>query len=160
MLQMWGKMGHAHHCSNTVPLHLVEEMRALTVIGEEEEQTKLVTEGGVDIDGEAMLSISVNAVSGSEGNQTMRLWASIQCQQLLVLVDSSSSTSFMSDHLMGKVTGVQSLLEPVQVKVADGRCLWSRYFVLDCQWLCGGITFNNDFKFLPLSGYDIILGMD
>jgi hypothetical protein len=26
--------------------------------------------------------------------------------------------------------------------------------------LCGGITFHTDFKFLPLSGYDIILGMD
>lgn len=154
------KWGHAHRCSNTVPLHLVEEMWALTVTGEEEEQTKLVTEGGVDSDGEAVLSISVNAVSGSEGNRTVRLWALIQRQQLLVLVDSGSSTSFMSDHLMGKVTGVQSILEPVQVKVADGRCLWSKYFVPGCQWLCGGITFHTDFKFLPLSGYDIILGMD
>lgn len=29
-----------------------------------------------------------------------------------------------------------------------------------CQWLCEGTTFVTDFKILPLSGYDLIVGMD
>lgn len=107
-----------------------------------------------------MLAISIAAVSGSEGNKTIRLWASIYCQQVLVLVDSGSSASFMNTHLTGVMTGVQPLSVPLQVKVADGRKLWSTHVMPDCQWLCGGNTFVHDFKILSLSGYDLILGMD
>lgn len=69
---------------------------------------------------ETALAISVVAVSGSEGNRTIRLWATIHCQQVLILVDSGSSTSFMCSHLMGVMAGVQALDPPVQVRVADG----------------------------------------
>jgi hypothetical protein len=68
-----------------------------------------------------VLAISIAAVSGIEGNKTIRLWASIYCQQVLILVDSGSSASFMNTHLTGVMTGVQPLSVPLQVKVADGR---------------------------------------
>lgn len=77
---------------------------------------------------ESVLAISIAAVSGSEGNKTIRLWASIYCQQVLVLVDSGSSASFMNTHL----TGVQPLSVLLQVKVADGRKLWSTHVMPDC----------------------------
>jgi hypothetical protein len=109
---------------------------------------------------ENVQAISIDAVSGGEGNKTIRLWASVHCQQVLVLVDSGSSASFLGSHLMGVMPGVQLLDKPVRVKVADGRLLWSKYMVPDCKWLCGGITFSTQFKILPLGSYDIILGMD
>jgi hypothetical protein len=142
-------------------LHLVEEMWAIAVndeVNEDEkeeieEQTKASTEEGV-------LAISVAAVSGSESNRTIRLWASIHCQQVLVLVDSGSSASFMSEHLAGVVKGMQLLQTPLRVKVTDGRYLMSKQFILDYQWYCGGVMFQTDFKLLSLDGYDLILGMD
>lgn len=35
---------------------------------------------------EELVAISVDAVNGGEGNKTVRLWASVHCQQVLVLV--------------------------------------------------------------------------
>jgi hypothetical protein len=74
------KSGYNHSCSSSVPLHLVEEMWVIAVndeVNEDEkeeieEQTEASTEEGV-------LAISVAAVSGSESNKTIRLWASIRC---------------------------------------------------------------------------------
>jgi transposase InsO family protein len=149
-----------HTCSSSVPLHVVEEMWAITsqAVGEIEvdgSESQVAPE-----DEEVVLAVSIAAASGSETNKTIRLWASIHHKQMLVLVDSGSSASFMSLHLMGDVKNVQQLPKPLPVKVADGRKLWCDCWAPQCPWLCGGITFHTDFKFLPLSGYDIILGMD
>jgi hypothetical protein len=150
------RWGHTHRCSTSVPLHLVEEMWELAIEGEEVVEE---TEGNtVEPAGENVLAISLDAVSGGEGNKTIYLWASIHCQQVLVLVDSGSSASFLGSHLLGVMPGIQLLTRPV--KVADGRTLWSRYEVPDCSWLCEGLTFSSNFKILPLGGYDMILGMD
>jgi hypothetical protein len=152
------RWGHTHRCSTSAPLHLVEEMWELTIEGEEVvEETEGNTEGPAH---ENVLAISLDAVSGGEGNKTIRLWASIHCQQVLVLVDSGSSASFLGSHLLGVMPGIQLLTTPLQVKVADGRTLWSRYEVPDCNRLCEGLTFSSNFKILPLGGYDMILGMD
>jgi hypothetical protein len=152
------KWGHTHRCSTTMPLHLVEEMWELAMEGETlVEETENAPEEPL---GESALAISVAAVSGGEGNKTVRLWASIHCQQVLVLVDSGSSASFLGSHLMGVMPGIHLLSTPVQVKVADGRTMWSRYGVTDCKWLCEGVTFSSSFKILPLGSYDMILGMD
>jgi hypothetical protein len=153
------RWGHLHRCSTSVPLHLVEEMWELAIQGES------ITEDANSDNNEAVIeesvqAISVAAVNGSEGSQTIRLWASMHCQQVLVLVDSGSSASFLGSHLMRVMPGVQLLTRPVRVKVADGRTFVSKYCVPKCKWLCGGLTFTTDFKVLPLGGYDIILGMD
>jgi hypothetical protein len=122
--------------------------------GETEEQSEASIEEGV-------LAIFVAAVSGSEENRTIRMWASIHCQQVLVLVDLGSSASFMSEHLARVVKGMQllQLQTPLRVKVSDGRYLMSKHVISGCQWYCGGVTFQIDFKLSSLDGYDQILGM-
>jgi hypothetical protein len=61
---------------------------------------------------------------------------------------------------MNVLLGIQLLSNSMQVKVVDGGILWSKHWLPDCKWLCGGTTFTTDFKFIPLGGYDMILGMD
>lgn len=109
---------------------------------------------------EELVAISVDAVNGGEGNKTVRLWASVHCQQVLVLVYSGSSASFMGSHLLGVMKGIQVLPSPVQVKVVDGRILDCKYEVPNYDWLCDGVTFTTTFKILPSSDYDLILGVD
>ena len=67
-----------------------------------------------------VLVMSIAIVSGGENNMTIRPWASIHCQQFLALVDSGSSASFMSAHLMEMVKGVQTMPKSVKVKIVDG----------------------------------------
>lgn len=84
----------------------------------------------------------------------------MHCQEVLILVDSGSSASFVGSHLLGLIPGVEKLQQTVKVQVADGGQLQCQYVIPDCEWLCQGKTFAVDLKVLPLSGYDIVLGMD
>lgn len=155
--QRWS---YTHKCSTTVPLHLVEEMWTLVqeeeaahVMGNSEEAVLADTD-------EQMMAISRQAVRGSEGKKTIRLKGSIHYQEVLMLVDSGSSASFISSHLMGLFLEVHKLVQPVSVKVADGGVLSCQYEVSQCVWACQGQTFTSNLKVLPLGCYDIILGMD
>ena len=98
---------------------------------------------------ETALAISVVAVSGSEGNRTIRLWATIHCQQVLILVDSGSSASFMGDHLVGAMTGVQLMQPLVQVKVVDGGMLWSTHIVPNCRGFAVGLLLPHTSSYYP-----------
>jgi hypothetical protein len=155
------RWSHSHRCSTAVPLHVVEEMWELATKEEDiAEGTEENNGGGIEQSPDSIHAISTAAVDGSEGIQTIRLWASVHCQQVLVLVDSGSTASFLGSHLMRIMPEVQLLSKPLKIRVADGRVLLSKYFVPDCKWLCGGLTFSTHFKIIPLGGYDIILGMD
>ncbi|XP_035818132.1 F-box domain containing protein isoform X1 [Zea mays] len=154
------RWGQSHRCSANVPLHVVEEMWAMAQATEESDGNEELENTYENEEDAEILAISAAAVSGGEGNRTIRLLASVCGQQVLILVDSGSSGSFMSNKLMGTISPVQKLPRPIRVKVADGRILWSKHWVPNCKWLCGGITFHMDLKVLPLSGYDMILGMD
>lgn len=80
--------GDTHIDVPTVLLHLVEEMWAMAFTSETEKVFKEGTkslEKGVT---ESIPTISVVAVSGGECNKTIKLWASVHCQQVLNLVDS------------------------------------------------------------------------
>lgn len=102
--ERWGQL---HRCSNTVPLQVVEEMWALA--GSAEEHMVEMEELALEANQESVEAISVAAATGSEGNKTIRLWASIHCQQVLVLVDSGSTASFMDSNLSGVMTEVRPL---------------------------------------------------
>jgi hypothetical protein len=102
--ERWGQL---HRCSNTVPLQVVEEMWALA--GSAEEHMVEMEESALEANQESVEAISVAAATGSEGNKTIRLWASIHCQQVLVLVDSGSTASFMDSNLSGVMTEVRPL---------------------------------------------------
>jgi hypothetical protein len=109
---------------------------------------------------EQFLAISNQAVSVLEGNFTIRLWGSVHCQQVLILVDYGSSSTFIGSHMLALMPGVQKLQRPLQVKIADGGILACHYEIPSSEWLCQGYIFTTSMKVLPLSGYDMVLGMD
>ena len=49
--------------------------------------------------------------------------------------------------------------DPIQVRVAEGGLLQGENEVPDCHWTCQGNTFITSLKVLPLTSYDVILGM-
>jgi hypothetical protein len=116
------RWGQNHRCSANVPLHVVEmwAMAQATEESDSNEELENIYEKEEEVE---ILAISAAAVSGGEGNRTIRLLASVCGQQVLILVDSGSSGSFMSNKLMGTISPVQKLPRPVRVKVADGRIL-------------------------------------
>lgn len=119
--ERWGK---EHTCPSSVQMHVVEELLALF---SEEEITGNSSAAANSEETETVCSLSIHALKGTSTETTgvIQLHAFIADQEVLILVDSGSSTSFINKHLAEKLSCAQPLKKPCLVKVADGsqhRC--------------------------------------
>ena len=64
--------------------------------------------------------LSFHAVHGTEALETIKLMATVFSKKVLMLVDSGSSSSFISQPLAALGPPLIPLPEVVQVKVASG----------------------------------------
>lgn len=152
------KWSPGHKCSQTVQLHVVEELLALFQQPEPAEPT--LSEDSDEDHTESLLSISEQAVRGTEGVQIVRLHGKVQQYEVIILVDSGSSTSFISAELSGKLKGLVPLAKLVRVKIANGGILQGTTEIPQCSWTCQGAFFQTSLKVLSLDCYDMIVGMD
>lgn len=90
----------------------------------------------------------------------MQLKGTIGDQEVLILVDSGSSHSFISSTLASNLLGVQSLSSPVSVLVADGSSITCTQEVQMAAWSVQGYEFHSNLKIIPLGSYDMIVGTD
>lgn len=111
-------------------------------------------------DEENLCTISRQAVDGSSDPGVLQLHAWIQGQEVLLLIDSGSSTSFVDSTLAAKLQGVTTLPKACRVKIADGAIIQCNSYVPACSWTTQGHPFVTDFKIIKLGAYDAILGMD
>lgn len=77
-----------------------------------------------------------------------------------ILLDSGSSHTFISSALAASLSGSSSLASPVKVQVANGLVLLCESEFSSALWSTCGYEFTSDLKVLPLSSYDMILGLD
>uniref|UniRef100_A0A453JN23 Uncharacterized protein n=1 Tax=Aegilops tauschii subsp. strangulata TaxID=200361 RepID=A0A453JN23_AEGTS len=105
-------------------------------------------------------SLSHHAISGEEAPSTMRLRAQVGDQVMLLLVDSGSTHSFVSESFLSRLSVQTEPLPPVSVRVANGQRLHCDKIVISLPWEVSGHTFHTDLRVLQLSAYDGVLGMD
>lgn len=142
-----------HKCASTVQLHAIEEVFDLLNLDESSEVIQEPAE-------QLMMAISGTAWKGDQAATTLRLHRQIQQQELLVLVDSGSSHTFLSDRLRPLLTGVQPLAKPITVQVVNGQAIVGHYHLPLAEWSMAGLQFKADVKLLPLSAFDLVVGMD
>uniref|UniRef100_A0A0A9G9I5 Reverse transcriptase domain-containing protein n=1 Tax=Arundo donax TaxID=35708 RepID=A0A0A9G9I5_ARUDO len=153
------KWSHEHRCVATVQLHILEELLELLQISEEYDvDTNNVELRALRCDD--LMVVSQHAVRGAQTSRTVCIVGEIQHHQVLMLIDSRSSHSFIADRMVSKLTGVSQLVSPVKVKVADGGLVPIDRQFAQCAWRVRGVSFLSDFKVFPLGYYDVILGMD
>jgi len=75
------------------------------------------------VNDQLFVAMSKDALADSDGPKMMRFMGSILGHQLLILVDSGSSHSFLSSQIANQLLGVQSLSQPIKVQVANGEVL-------------------------------------
>jgi hypothetical protein len=109
---------------------------------------------------DTVMAISRSALSGGVSAKAFQLQAWIQGKEVLMLVDLSSSTSFVNSRLAAFLEGVERLPRTYRVRVADGGELEYSSMISQCSWCSQGHEFATDMKVLPLDVYDAILGMD
>ena len=104
--------------------------------------------------------LSLNALSGTEHGYCMKLRALVGKKVMLLLVDSGSSHSFVSNHFLPHLACQIQQVQPYTVHLANGESILTDQVVPRLEWWCQGHTFSTRMKVLPLGSYDAILGYD
>jgi hypothetical protein len=71
-------------------------------------------------DGQFRVCLSKVAVSGKDSSMSMRLMGNVQVHEVLMLVDSGNSHSFIDSKVAQLLSGSAKLSHPLSVKVANG----------------------------------------
>ena len=144
-----------HKCSS-----LTKQLFLVGVLGDEEETGEEgIFTGEVNfVEEEVEPQISINAMSGHPGFNTMRVNGHKGKKTLHILIDSGSTHNFLHEHLARKMG---CLLEPITaqtVAIADGNTLQCKFICRQFTWTLHGVKFVSDILLLPLGGCDLDMG--
>jgi hypothetical protein len=114
------KWGPTHKCAPTVALHVVEELWQLF----EDPETIPVVSAEQDTDsGDELMSISIHAVNGCEATKTIKIVGNLYGHKPIMLIDSGSSSNFISEALAADFPNSTPLSKLVSVQVANGNII-------------------------------------
>lgn len=126
------RWGRDHKCATTVHLHVVHELlEALQSESYSENNTS--PEGTKEQDEGTLMAISQQALWGTESSKSIRLRGWIQGTEILMLVDSGSSYSFIDTEIGSTLSVITNLRQPVIVKIADGGTMTCNQQILRVQ---------------------------
>jgi hypothetical protein len=104
------------------------------------------------------MSISLSAMEGIQGEETISLCVVIGGMNATALVDSGSSNTFIDYDFAVKLNLPMRNTTARTVTVAGGGTLVTDVVVQQCTFSIQKIKFKSTFRVLPLKGYDIVLG--
>jgi predicted aspartyl protease len=104
--------------------------------------------------------LSLHAMSGHPQGKAIQLRALVQNQVMVILVDSSSSHTFLNAPLAHKLKVATTLIPQMIVNVANGQSLSCATEVKQFAWWIQGHTFQVDAKVIEMGAYDLVLGID
>lgn len=103
--------------------------------------------------------ITLHALTGWDAPTTIRLHATIKSQNLLALVDSSSTHNFINERVAQNLGLVETETTPFQVLVANGSPLQCRRMYENVSLKLGETRFELTLYALPLVGLDLVMGV-
>lgn len=150
------KWSRDHKCSEVVQQHLVQEL--LDMFPQDEDTDEASPSSPTS--SQVMMHLSVAALAGVSAPKTFSLMGDIQGIPLSILVDSGSSHTFISADKALSVSRIQKLDPALQVQVANGAVLSCASYLPSATWSVQDCSFAMDLKILPLTSYNMILGLD
>lgn len=104
--------------------------------------------------------LSIAAISGAAAPRTMSFEGQLGSTPMRILLDLRSTHTFISSSVAANCSVLKPLIPLVQVQVANGQILTCSQFAPATVWSIQGVEFQSHLKVLPLSSYDMILGVD
>jgi len=114
------KWGRNHKCLEKVSLHILEEVMELFL---EAIKSGLTSNESSD---DEVFSLSQAATVGVQGRKTIKITRFINSQEILILIDSGSSSSFLSEKTADTIKCAFTSSPHVSVTVANGEKLLSQ----------------------------------
>lgn len=120
-------------------------------------QEEMIEEGGLDgleefenpnPDGESNATMSIHALLGSFGMQTLQVICMVKKQQVNMLIDSGSKNNII-DLTLAKKLGIK--LTPIRIRKV--------FICKSIRWSIQGVPFVDNFLVMPLGGYGAVLGI-
>lgn len=106
-------------------------------------------------DQQVFLAIYLSAVTGTPAPRTVQFFGSVQGNSLTILLDSGSSSSFLSASAAARLQNVAAQANPCTVRIAGGGTLDSPSTLLSVPWSIGQYAFTSDLCVLPLTAFDM-----
>ncbi|XP_074296892.1 uncharacterized protein LOC141627552 [Silene latifolia] len=103
--------------------------------------------------------ISINALSGNQSFQPMRVTGYVGKKPLHILIDSGSTHNFIDLELANKLNLDVSAISPQAVTVADGNHLAYQSVCHNFQWKLQNTDFMCEALLIPLGSCDMVLGV-
>jgi len=154
-----------HKCAPVMQLHALQEVWNLcqdefdmSECSANEEVSSVTTEENAPA--QLFLLMSASATSGNASVRSMQFTGSIEGHDILILVDSGSSHSFIDSSVAAQLLGVCAMPSTISVQVANGSSVPCSQEIPMAVWTVQGYEFHSNLKVLPLGSYDMILGMD
>ncbi|GJZ29099.1 retrotransposon-related protein [Tanacetum coccineum] len=101
--------------------------------------------------------ISLNAINGTNTYQTMRVYGHVRKHKLHILIDCGSTHNFLDLNIAKKLGCQLKSTCPLQVEVAGGHQLTSKYMCKSFGWKLYGEEFRTDVMVIPLGGCEMVL---
>ncbi|KAJ0010324.1 hypothetical protein Pint_33768 [Pistacia integerrima] len=144
--------GNAEAEGKRIVLQLQRKIHARPSIQPAVEQTE---EEASDVDPQ----ISLHALTGHTGPQTMRVAGRIGSQRVLVLIDSGSMHNFIDQRLARHLGLLVTPIDKFWVTVANGEKLSCREKHEEVKLVIQGLDMAVTFFSVPLNGLDSVLGI-
>ena len=150
------KYSGEHQCKRTGKILMIEVGEFGEILSDDTVHALQLLDTPVQQEPECC-SLRQHAMSSEEGPSTIRLRAQVCDQVMLLLVDSGSSHSFISENFTTRIAAKTEELPPVSVRVVNGQRLRYNKLVRKLAWTVPSHTFNTDLRVLPLSAYERLL---
>lgn len=137
-----------------MPIHVIEEL--LDALEEIDQDSNTKKEEVDDV----VMAIGHSDVSVLPKRRTMKLSGKVGKLDILILVDSGSVGTFISDILAQQLQLPITSYESAQFLAADGGPMVCNQEIQNLQWTTQGYSFTSSVGILPLRCLDMILGQD
>jgi hypothetical protein len=153
--------GRNHKCPTQIPLHIIQELLDAMHVDPDPDYASSEEDSEAS-PGQVVMSVQQGSSmpNNVKKNRTMRLRGFIGKQEVLILVDSGSARTFVSQELAAQIKQDQVACDPLKFTAADGSQMLSDKYIPHLQWHLQGHCFTYDTRILPLKCYDMILGAD
>jgi hypothetical protein len=149
------KWSYGHKCAATLQLHAILELWELFPDNGPIYDDSRCSD--TEVADQLCVCLSEATLQGIESSMSMRFWGSIQGRDILIL-DSGSSSTFISSALAALLSGVSPLDKSVFVKVASGQKILCVSQIQQVVWHIQDFQFCSDLQVLSLDHFDMILG--
>ena len=134
-------------------------MYSLCILDDEDVAEEEVQQGSEMDPDNFTPQISINALEGTSGFQTLRVTSKVEKSPLFIMIDSGSTHNFINTQVAKKLSCTLTPIRPLAVEAAIGGQMTCTHVCKNFLWKMQGVKFFTDVFVVELNNCDMVLGV-